>query len=287
MMKRILPNVSSLTPVTLVLIALFVAAPAQAQLRSHQLRFVPAADARVVGFHVYVSATSMSYADWRDDVNYIPPVDASGTASFTLTGLEAFEDVYISMKSYDGSGQDSIFSNEIVLAAQSQCSVLGCNDNNPCTRDSCGASGCSFDPSSLVGATCNDGNATTFSDVCSAGGVCAGTPGQCNVDADCSASSNVCAGPRVCSNHTCVDGAPRADGTTCNDAKASTLYDICEAGTCRGYACGSDAQCSDLEGCNGVERCLNRACGWQAMGVKNACTTTGPLSSASWCSRAS
>jgi hypothetical protein len=112
----------------------------------------------------------------------------------------------------------------------------------------------------LVGATCNDGNATTFSDVCSAGGVCAGTPGQCNVDADCPASSNVCAGARVCSNHTCVDGAPRADGTSCNDAKASTLYDICEAGTCRGYACGSDAQCSDLEGCNGVERCLNRAC---------------------------
>ncbi len=260
MLKRVLPNVFSITPVTVLLLMLLCAGSAQAQLRSQEIRFLPPADARVVGFHVYVSANSMSYADWRDDVNFIPPLDASGAAAFTLTGLEAFDDVYIAMKSYDALGRESGLSNEIVLAAQQQCSVTGCNDNNPCTRDTCGASGCSFDPAPLRGTTCSDGNASTFDDVCSASGSCVGTPGQCNVAADCPAQSNPCAGPLACSNHTCVAGAPRADGTTCDDGSASTRYDICESGTCRGYACGSDAQCGDGESCNGIERCLNRAC---------------------------
>ena len=259
-MKRLLPSVFSLTPVTLLIVTLLTALPAHAQLRSHELRFVPPSDARVVGFHVFVSSNSMSYADWRDDVNFIPSVDASGAAKVTLTGLEAFEDVYISMKSYDGAGQDSGFSNEIKLQAQQQCSVTGCNDNNPCTRDTCGASGCSFDATPLRGTTCNDGNANTYNDVCGTSGACAGTLGQCNLDTDCPTSSNVCAGPQVCSNHTCVAGAPRVDGTSCSDGSASTRYDICEAGTCRGYACGSDAHCGDAENCNGVERCLNRTC---------------------------
>ncbi|MEX2205953.1 MAG: metallophosphoesterase family protein [Myxococcota bacterium] len=243
-----------------VLLSLFVGSTAHAQLRSHDVRFIPPADARVVGFHVYVSANSMSYADWRDDVNFIPPVDGAGAATFRLTGLEAFDDVYLTMKSYDGSGVESGFSNEIVLPAQAQCTVGGCSDGNACTRDTCTTAGCVFDPAPLLGTTCNDGNASTHDDVCSASGVCAGTLGQCNVDADCGASSNPCGGPRVCSNHTCVDGAPRADGTTCNDGSASTRYDVCESGTCRGYACGSDAHCGDGEACNGAERCLNRSC---------------------------
>ena len=251
MMKRLLPP--------LLFLALFIAAPAHAQLRSHNLRFIPPSDARVIGFHVYVSANSMSYADWRDNVNFIPPIQ-SGAASYSLTGLEAADDVYISMKSYDAVGQESSFSNEIVLPAVQACLTTGCNDDNPCTRDTCGATGCTFDPAPLRGTTCNDGNATTFDDVCTASGSCAGTPGQCEVDADCPASTNVCAGPQVCSGHMCVAGAPRADGTTCSDGNATTRFDICEAGVCRGYACGSDAQCGDGEACNGSERCVSRSC---------------------------
>jgi hypothetical protein len=243
-------------------LSLLVSTSAQAQLRSYDLRFVPPSDSRVVGFHVYLSGNSRSYEDWRDNVNFIPPVDASGVATIRLTGLEAYDDVYISMTSYDGAGSESGYSNEIVLAAQPlpQCTSSSCSDSNPCTRDTCTSTGCAFDPAPMRGTSCNDGNASTFNDVCGASGMCAGTQGQCNVDADCSASSNPCAGPRVCSNHMCVDGAPRADGSTCNDGSASTRYDICESGTCRGYACGSDAQCGDGEACNGAERCLNRTC---------------------------
>ena len=264
MLKQFLSSVSSRNFVSvalgIALLTLLAAAPAHAQLRSHELRFLPPADARVVGFHVYVSANSMSYVDWRDDVNFIPPVDASGLARYTLTGLEAFDDVYIAVKSYGGAGLESVFSNEIVLAAQQQCTVSGCNDGNPCTRDICGLSGCTFEAAPLRGTTCNDGNATTFNDVCSAAGTCAGTAGQCNVDADCGVPTGACAGPRACSNHTCVTGAPRADGTTCSDGSAATRYDICEAGSCRGYACGNNADCGDFADCNGVERCLNRIC---------------------------
>ncbi len=244
----------------IVLFGLAASTPAQAQLRSHELRFVPPSDARVVGFHVYVSSDSMSFADWRDDVNFVPPVDASGSAAFMLTGLEVNDDVYIAMKSYDQEGEESVLSNEIRLPAQPLCETSGCNDGNPCTVDTCTANGCTFDASALRGTVCNDGNASTYGDVCGASGICSGTTGQCNIDADCGASSNACAGPRVCSNHVCVDGAPRANGTSCSDGSASTRYDVCESGTCRGYACGSDSHCSDSEGCNGVERCVNRVC---------------------------
>ena len=101
--------------VSLFLLTLALSATASAQLRNYDLRFVPPDDARVVGFHVYVSANAMSYADWRDDVNFVPPVDGAGVATYRLTGLEALDDVYITMKSYDAAGVESVFSNEIVL----------------------------------------------------------------------------------------------------------------------------------------------------------------------------
>src|SRR5258705_5138953 len=83
---------------------------ARAQLRNYDLAFRPPADPRVVGFHVYLSANSMSYVDYRDNINFVPPVDGSGVAHFTLTGLEQFDDVYIALKSYDGTRLESVFS---------------------------------------------------------------------------------------------------------------------------------------------------------------------------------
>jgi hypothetical protein len=48
-----------------------------------------------------------------------------------------------------------------------------CNDNNPCTNDSCDpASGCVFTNNT---ATCNDNNPCTVNDTCG-GGTCTGTP---------------------------------------------------------------------------------------------------------------
>ena len=366
------PALRVLGSAVFLLLALFAATPASAQLRNYDLRFRPPADARVIGFHVYLSANSMSYADYRDDINFIPTVDSTGAATYRLTNIEAAQDVFITLRSYDAAGAESSPSNEIVVAAQAgactstscndnnpcttdvctatgctftpatgqtcndgnsltsndmctssgtcqgtapQCATSGCNDNNPCTTDACTATGCTFTPATgqtcndgnslssndrctssgscqgtlpqcattgcndnnscttdtctatgcaftpgPAGQTCNDGNSGTFNDMCTSGGACQGTVAQCNVDADCGASSNQCMGPQVCSNHMCVAGAPKVDGTTCNDGNTSTKYDICESGTCRGYACGSDANCSDGEACNGAERCVNRTC---------------------------
>ena len=61
MMNREHPIRSASAPALLLgaavfLLALFAAVPASAQLRSHDLRFRPPTDARVIGFHVYVSS---------------------------------------------------------------------------------------------------------------------------------------------------------------------------------------------------------------------------------------
>ena len=244
-----------------VIAVLSPAGAARAQLRSVDLDFRPPSDTRVVGFHVYVATSSQAYTDYRDDINYIPPADPNGVSQYVLGGIEQFSDTYISLKSYDATGTESGFSNEIVVAAEPQCVSTGCNDGNPCTTDACTATGCVFDPAPLVGSTCDDGNAMTFGDVCQASGSCAGTPGQCNVDADCPAPADPCSGPPACVAHMCQPGSsPLADETACNDGDASTLYDVCRSGACRGFACGSDSQCSDGDACNGAELCVANAC---------------------------
>jgi hypothetical protein len=211
---------------------------------------------------VYIAAASLGYVDYRDDVNFIPPTDPNGLAHYALGGLEQSSNVYISLKSYDAQGAESAFSNEIVVAAaQPQCLVSGCDDGNPCTSDTCGATGCKFDPAPNVGRSCDDGSAGTFNDVCQANGSCGGTLAQCNADSDCGAPSDPCAGPKACVAHVCQPGAsPLADETICSDGNAATAYDVCRSGVCRGFACGNDAQCSDGAACNGVERCVNNAC---------------------------
>jgi hypothetical protein len=257
MMERALGRIAALAAFVL----LSLAGAAHAQLRNVNLSFRPPSDTRVIGFHVYVGSASHSYGDYRDDINFIPPVDSGGVASYALNGIEQFQDVYVSVKSYDSTGKESAFSNELVVPAQQQCLVNGCNDNNPCTTDTCTANGCVFDPAPRAGSTCDDGNALTFSDMCQPNGTCAGTLGQCNADADCPAPADVCAGPQACVNHKCVAGSsPKPDETACSDGNAATKYDVCRSGVCRGFACGSDAQCSDGQACDGVERCVNNAC---------------------------
>src|SRR6266850_2514615 len=241
--------------------ALLPAGSAHAQLRNVDLAFRPPSDVRVIGFHVYIGSASNGYADYRDNINFIPAVDGSGVAHYALTGIEQFSNVYIALKSYDAAGVESGFSNEIVVAAQLNCLVTGCNDGNSCTTDTCTATGCKFDPAPGAGTSCDDGSALTFNDMCQANGSCSGTIAQCNVDSDCGAPADLCAGPRACVAHMCQAGTtPRADDTACSDGNAATKFDVCRSGVCRGFACGSDAQCSDGQACNGAERCVNNAC---------------------------
>jgi hypothetical protein len=92
--------------------------------------------------------------------------------------------------------------------------ALNCDDNNPCTTDSCDpASGCSHTPT--TGGACDDSNACTTGDTCN-NGTCTGTPLQCS-------DNNVCNGIETCDPATgCVAGTP----PNCNN------NDVCATNSC-------------------------------------------------------
>lgn len=108
-----------------------------------------------------------------------------------------------------------------------------CNDGDPCTVESCVEGACRVAPAAN-GTSCDDGNATTVADMCSAG-VCRGTPDV--------------VGPPICGGASCEDGnlctadacslsgcthIPLADGTSCDDGNRRTPRDRCQAGSCVG-----------------------------------------------------
>jgi hypothetical protein len=108
------------------------------------------------------------------------------------------------------------------------CSVAAdCNDNNPCTNDSCQAGKCAYANASS-GTNCSDNNLCTDNDKCNGSGQCAGTPKTCNTPPNaCFTSSGSCNQ----ADGLCV--YPLAsNGTPCSDNNACTLNDACQAGTC-------------------------------------------------------
>ena len=130
-----------------------------------------------------------------------------------------------------------------------------CNDNNPCTEDSCDvAQGCVGTPDDAL--TCDDGDPCSSDDHCE-GGSCAGTC-ECVEDSDC-AGVELPIPPRfcqhtVCTNFKCVVVADAAkDGAGCDDTDACTTGEVCGGGTCAaGVAVSCDApadSCSSVA-CN-------------------------------------
>ena len=142
-----------------------------------------------------------------------------------------------------------------------------CNDGNPCTQtDTCqsgictganpiiciasdqchnagvcdSSNGICNNPEKNDGATCNDGNACTQTDICQSGS-CSGTnPIICSI-------LDQCHNAGVCdpSNGVC-DNPVKDDGSSCNDQNACTQSDSCSSGTCIG---------SDLIVCVAFDQC--------------------------------
>jgi cysteine-rich repeat protein len=120
---------------------------------------------------------------------------------------------------------------------QGQCVVgasVGCDDNNPCTEDSCDAGDCVF---TQVVAPCDDGNACTSVSLCESG-ACVGAEGE-----DCNDNNN-------CTD----DGCDPSTGCThepntqpCDDGNACTLGDACDTGECT--AGGQTLNCNDGNPC--------------------------------------
>ncbi|MFT7625797.1 MAG: hypothetical protein ACI9WU_004988, partial [Myxococcota bacterium] len=152
---------------------------------------------------------------------------------------------------------------------------LDCDDQNPCTTDSCSGGVCSNDAvandTTCADADLCDGAETCQSGACTAGAtlVCddgeACTTDSCVAATGCATASapngtscddgDVCNGNDTCNAGACQAGTP----VDCDDQNVCTT-DSCAAGICANTAVGDDADCGDGDACNGAETCQLGGC---------------------------
>ena len=138
--------------------------------------------------------------------------------------------------------------------------ALNCDDNNPCTTDSCDPkSGCKALANT---ASCSDGNACTSGDVC-VGGACKGKAVVCNDNNPCTDDS---CGPTGCEHP--------ANFQNCDDGNICTVSDFCVGGTCAGEAksCDDFNPCTN-DSCDKVKGCMNLNAVGGSCNDGDACTS--------------
>ncbi len=81
--------------------------------RDHRLRWIVPPEPDVAGYRVYLALASMAYGGGTD-IGFHSP-DPNGVASFVLTGLNQSTTYFVVMTASDGAGNESVFSNEIVI----------------------------------------------------------------------------------------------------------------------------------------------------------------------------
>ncbi|MEZ4265985.1 MAG: hypothetical protein R3F39_06370 [Myxococcota bacterium] len=136
--------------------------------------------------------------------------------------------------------------------------AIDCSDlETDCETASCSAGVCTT--TVLQGAGCDDGNACTLSDTCSAVGACLGTWDKvncgCTDDSDCTSGTDQCnIGRCDLAKNECTT-EPKT-GATCNDGNACTKADTCNAqGACKGAAYTCTALSCELASCDGSGAC--------------------------------
>ena len=173
--------------------------------------------------------------------------------------------------------------------------VINCDDDNPCTTDSCDpAGGCVY---SFNSSTCDDDDPCTVGDACVMGS-CTGTqvPCDCQDDGDCLEleDGDVCNGTLYCDMNSflqvckvdpqtvivcdqpqgpgaeCFEAVcqaktgeceiePDNDGFFCEDNNPCTVSSLCEAGECVGGVamnCGDDNDCTE-DSCEPTTGCVH------------------------------
>ncbi len=143
-----------------------------------------------------------------------------------------------------------------------------CNDANPCTDDSCDpASGCVYAQTSK---SCDDGNACTTADVCTAGTCIGGAAPDC-VD------TNLCTDDGCDPNKGCVH---LNNTVPCDDKSVCTVGDVCSNGSCKS---GPPLDCDDKNPCTG-DACSNGCYHYPISGV---CSDGNPCTSGDLCQNGS
>ena len=146
--------------------------------------------------------------------------------------------------------------------------ALSCDDDEPCTDDTCGPEGC-LNELAEDGAPCDDGDSCTVDDVC-VGGICAGVPGpECDDGDPC--TDDGCDPELACVSEPAEDGGACDDGDLCNGP------DACEAGLC---APVGEPPCDDADPCT-TDACQDGAC--QHQDIPDCCTEEADCAPAGAC----
>jgi VCBS repeat protein len=147
-----------------------------------------------------------------------------------------------------------------------------CDDQNPCTNDSCMGMICENVKVS-DGTTCDDGLYCSQGDICS-DGVCGGSA------RDCSAAAGPCEDGVCEEDQGACNSRPKADGTACDDGLYCSVGDQCATGTCSG---GGSRDCADQDSCtadacdedsNSCTHTLVPIPGAEGLSVDDSCTNT-------------
>jgi MYXO-CTERM domain-containing protein len=113
---------------------------------------------------------------------------------------------------------------------------LVCNDDNPCTEDSCDpVTGCT-NVDLADGTACGDGACGSM--ICASGQCVLADPDVCDDGDPCTADS--------CDDAGGCQHAPAADGTPCPDADACNGEETCQSGVCQA---GAPLDCDDSDPC--------------------------------------
>lgn len=152
------------------------------------------------------------------------------------------------------------------------CNADSCNDNNPCTDDTCiPEKGCEHHANTKA---CDDGNACTTNDVCQ-NGACYGPRVDCDDNSACtddtcdaqlgcvhtpSTKVGSCDDKNPCTDDSCgPKGCIHTNNTaSCDDKNACTTGDQCTNGQCSGKpkVCADDNVCT-TDSCDPVKGCVN------------------------------
>jgi hypothetical protein len=135
-----------------------------------------------------------------------------------------------------------------------------CDDNNPCTQDTCdvGAGTCSHPAQA---GSCDDGNLCTTGDACAAG-LCRGSAVSCNAQpGECYEAAGACNGASgVC------EYPAKTGGVACTADQQACTRDVCDGnGACihppqtSGAGCDDGNICSHSDRCNGNGACQGTA----------------------------